>query len=171
LHGGSFLFADQTAAVFNSSAANEFAVRAIGGVRMVTAVDGSGNPTAGARLASGGSAWAVISDRNAKENFAPTDGREVLEKVAAMPIETWNYKTQDVSIRHIGPMAQDFRAAFGLGEDDKTISTIDPDGVALSAIQGLYQIVREQQTEIEALKVQNLQLSERLQRIEEMLTK
>jgi len=61
--------------------------------------------------------------------------------VAEVAILTWNYKTQDDSIRHIGPMAQDFRAAFGLGEDDKRITTIDADGVALAAIQALYKLV------------------------------
>ncbi len=76
----------------------------------------------------------------------------MLEKVAALPIETWNYKTQDDNIRHIGPMAQDFRAAFGLGEDDKTISTVDPDGVALAAIVGLYALVKDQQAEIADLQ-------------------
>jgi hypothetical protein len=66
----------------------------------------------------------------------------VLAKVAAMPVMTWNYRTQDESIRHIGPTAQDFRAAFGLGENDKTISTIDPSGVALAAIQGLVEEIK-----------------------------
>ncbi len=166
LHAGSFLFADSTNADFNSVAANEFAVRATGGVRLVTAVDGTGAPTAGVTLAAGGSAWNVISDRAKKENFAPVDNKEVLEKVAALPIETWNYKTQDDSIRHIGPMAQDFRAAFGLGEDEKTISTVDPDGVALAAIQGLYKLVKDQQAEIAELKKHNQQVTERLQQVE-----
>ena len=53
------------------------------------------------------------------------------------PIATWNLKGQGASIRHMGPMAQDFRAAFGLGETELGISTIDADGVALAAIQGL----------------------------------
>ncbi|MDM8562879.1 tail fiber domain-containing protein, partial [Candidatus Marithioploca araucensis] len=168
-HVGSFLFADSTNADFNSAAANEFAVRAKGGVRFITNSGG----TTGATLAAGSSAWAAVSDRNKKENFASVDGREILEKVAAMPIETWNYKTQDDDIRHIGPMAQDFRAAFSLGTDDKTITTVDADGVALSAIQGLYQLVQEQRAaleaqkaEIEALKAQNQQVTERLQRVE-----
>jgi hypothetical protein len=66
------------------------------------------------------------------------DAQAVLAQVVAMPISTWNYKAQDDSIRHMGPMAQDFRAAFGLGVSDKLIDTIDPDGVALAAIQGLH---------------------------------
>ncbi len=172
-HDGSFLFADQTNADFNSAAANEFAVRAGGGVRFANS--GGTNKFIFNTATGVGTAttWTATSDRNAKENFAPVNNQEVLEKVAALPIETWNYKTQDDSIRHIGPMAQDFRAAFGLGEDDKTISTVDPDGVALAAIQGLHQLVQaqqallaQQQAEIAALKAHNQQVMERLQQVE-----
>ena len=83
------------------------------------------------------------SDRNVKENFAPVDAQGVLEKVAALPISTWNYK-QDAGSKHIGPMAQDFWAAFGAGMDDKHIATVDADGVALAAIQGLNEKVEKQ---------------------------
>ena len=65
-----------------------------------------------------------VSDRNAKENFQPVDPRAVLDKVAALPLSEWNYK-QDTSTRHIGPMAQDFYAAFHVGPDDKHITTVD----------------------------------------------
>jgi hypothetical protein len=78
------------------------------------------------------------SDRNAKENFAPLEPREVLEKVAALPITRWNYKN-DAGTPHLGPMSQDFYAAFGVGPDEKHIATVDADGVALAAIQGLNQ--------------------------------
>jgi hypothetical protein len=78
------------------------------------------------------------SDRNLKENFAPVDSRQVLEKVAALPIARWNFKA-DGQTPHLGPVAQDFHAAFGLGTDDKHIATVDADGVALAAIQGLNQ--------------------------------
>ncbi len=162
VHPGAILFADNTQEDFNSTAFNEFAVRAGGGVRMVTAVDNDGTPTAGVRLAGGGSAWLTISDRNAKENFERVDVKDVLERLAAIPVETWNYKTQDASVRHMGPMAQDFSAAFGLGPDKKRISTLDADGVALAAIQGLHAIVKERNAEIAALTA-------RLERIEAML--
>src|SRR5262249_32767984 len=62
---------------------------------------------------------------------------EVLEKVVALPIAIWNWKAQPAAIHHMGPMAQDFHAAFGLGEDDTHISTVDVEGVTLAAIQGL----------------------------------
>ena len=101
---------------------NTFTVRAAGG----TAFFSSGDQTTGVLLPAGGGAWVNLSDRNVKENFEKVDSREILERLATIPIETWNYKAQDDVIRHIGPMAQDFHAAFAVGGDDKHISTIDP---------------------------------------------
>lgn len=148
---GSFLWADFNPFDFPIAAdpnvvqgVNQFLVRATGPVgggtaaEFVSAIDGTGNATNGVRLASGGGAWAVFSDRNAKEEYASVDGEKLLQKLAEIPIETWKYKAQPSSIRHIGPTAQDFYAAFGVGEDDKHITTIDADGVALAAIQALY---------------------------------
>ena len=91
------------------------------------------------------------SDRNAKENFAAVNPCEVLEKVAAMPITRWNYKG-DADRLHLGPVAQDFRAAFGLGTDDKHIATVDADGVALAAIQGLNQKLEAKDAELQSLR-------------------
>ncbi len=167
---GAFVWADATggnsAPVFPSVADNEFAARATGGVRFVTAVDGSGNPTAGVSLASGGGSWSSISDRNAKANFAPVDGRKVLMQLAAIPIETWNYKTQQPSIRHMGPMAQDFHDVFKVGEDDKHITTIDADGVTMAAIQGLYQMLKEKDAQLAEQRRQMESLSARLDTLE-----
>lgn len=99
------------------------------------------------RLNSGGlrvnGTFVSASDRNLKENFKPVNARAVLEKVAALPLSEWNYK-EDRASRHVGPMAQDFYAAFGVGPDDKHIATVDADGVALAAIQGLNQKLAEQ---------------------------
>jgi len=137
---------------------NSFNVRATGGVYLVTAVNAStGVPTAGMYLSGGGSGWNVYSDRSSKMNFQPVNSLNLLERLAGTPISSWNYKTQDASVRHIGPMAQDFNAAFGLGEADKSgeknyINSIDADGVALAAIQGLYQLNQQQAAEIQSLK-------------------
>ncbi len=93
------------------------------------------------------------SDRNAKENFQPLDAQTILAKVAMLPLTEWNYKTDDAAQKHIGPMAQDFHAAFDLnGADDKHISVIDEGGVALAAIQGLNQKLEKANAENEALK-------------------
>ncbi len=88
------------------------------------------------------------SDRNAKENFEPVDARDVLDKVAALPISRWNYKA-DRAPQHVGPMAQDFHAAFGLGTDERHIATVDADGVALAAIQGLNDKVEQRSRKLE----------------------
>ncbi len=77
------------------------------------------------------------SDKNAKENFGAINQKTVLERLATLPISTWNFIENDNKTKHMGPMAQDFYAAFGLGADDKHISTVDADGVAFAAIQEL----------------------------------
>jgi hypothetical protein len=105
-------------------------------------------------------ALVVTSDRNAKDNFNDIRPRDILEKVAALPITSWNYK-QDASSRHLGPMAQDFYAAFGVGLDDKHIATVDADGVALAAIQGLNQKVEEKDAKI-------VELEKRLKKLEQL---
>src|SRR5205085_530248 len=134
---------------FGSAAANEFAARATGGFRFVTAVNATtGAPTAGAKLAAGSGSWSTLSDRSLKANFAAVDGRDVLQRLVSLPVSTWNYQAQGDGIRHMGPMAQDFKAAFGLGEDDRTISTVDEQGVALAAIQGLHAVVQEKDARI-----------------------
>ena len=84
-----------------------------------------------------------MSDRNLKENIKAVDPVAVLDKLDRIPISTWNYKSQDDAIQHMGPMAQDFHAAYGLGESDRHISTVNADGVALAAIQGLYRKVKK----------------------------
>lgn len=130
-------------------AADQFWVRAAGGVYLVTAVDpGTGVPTQGVMLPANGSAWEALpssSDRNMKTEISPVDARAVLAKVAALPIATWSYRGSQGTAgpRHLGPMAQDFRAAFGLGDDDRHIAPVDASGVSLAAIQGLNDLVHQ----------------------------
>ena len=104
----------------------------------------------------------ITSDRNAKEQFKPVNAREVLDKVARLPISEWQYKATDPAhpddARHIGPMAQDFRKAFALGHDDKHITSVDADGVALAAIQGLNDKVQENDRDRDA-RIQELEKS------------
>ena len=219
---GVIAFADGNDLDFDASITNEFAVRATGGARFVTAVDGAGAATTTFLFSSNGRAlipttvalepidapiitrgwdafdgtapvtkqglgrWGLFmepsrlvtgvpsvagreyevarynldgtrvtlmrvdqagnlyatgtvnppSDVAAKEGFAPVAAGEVLDRVVALPIASWSYRASP-GARHIGPTAQDFRAAFGLGSDDKSIATVDADGVALAAIQGL----------------------------------
>jgi hypothetical protein len=164
-HTGAFVWADATEADVASTTGNQFVARASGGVVFYS------NPgmSSGVFLYPGGGAWGTLSDRNAKENVEPVDGRAVLDKLCAVPLATWNYKTQDKSIRHIGPMAQDFAAAFGVGEDDKHIATVDADGVALAAIQGLNRKVEEQRSQLEQKQTEITELRARLERLEQLI--
>ncbi len=100
-----------------------------------------------------GTTWVNGSDRNSKEAFSAINPRTVLEKVSALPVTEWKYKVEADGTRHLGPVAQDFHAAFGLnGADDKHIATVDEEGVALAAIQGLNQKLNEKDAEIQELK-------------------
>jgi hypothetical protein len=155
-HPGSLVWADSTNADFNSSAADQFNVRASGGTRIYS----NSGLSAGVTLAAGASAWDVVSDRTLKRNIRDVDGKEILDKVLQLPIKRWSYKAQDPTVEHIGPMAQDFYPLFQVGDDEMRISTIDPPSIALAAIQGLYQIVEQQKVEIESLQEQIKELRE-----------
>jgi hypothetical protein len=170
-HDGAFVWADFTAADINSSGDDQFIVRANGGIWFgkattdLTATIGAGvfiSTSTGAYLSTGGN-WTNASDRELKENFVPVDGQEVLARLAEMPIQTWNYKAEDPSVRHMGPVAQDFYAAFGLGNNETSISTVDADGVALAAIQALYE-------ENQALEEENAAMQQCLDDMEARLT-
>jgi len=95
------------------------------------------------------------------------DGQALLLRLAALPIATWNYKAQPGSTRHMGPMAQDFHEAFGLGEDDRYISTVDAEGVALAAIQALYQTVTQLKQDLGDKDHQIAELRARLAHLEQ----
>ncbi len=146
LYNGDFVWSDTSANPISSTVADQFLVRASGGISLTT--NAAGN--VGCSLPAGSGSWNCASDRNLKANFSVVNGLQVLDALAGLPLQTWNYKTQDASIRHLGPMAQDFHAAFGVGENDTTISTVDAQGVALAAIQGLYAVVKDKDAQIAA---------------------
>jgi len=147
---GTFVWADATDADFQSTGPNQFLCRASRGTKFYSNADA----TIGVQVAAGGNSWSAISDRNVKQNVTPVDSRDVLERLAGIPIGEWNLISQDPSIRHIGPMAQDFHAAFRVGEMETHISSSDADGVALAAIQGLYEIAQEKDCELAELREQ-----------------
>lgn len=162
-HHGSFVWADSTDADFASQRYDQFRVRANGGARFdvnndewVEMYDDGTNlieTSTGARLTLGG-AWTDSSDRDLKENFAPVDGQEVLARLTDLPITTWNYEAEGPSIRHMGPVAQDFFATFGLGQDERHLAPLDTGGVALAAIQALYEHSQALEAENVALREQ-----------------
>ncbi len=94
-------------------------------------------PTGQAVCYGAGGGGCPISDRNMKAGFVPVRPEDVLNGVLSLPLSTWHYKFDTADIQHIGPMAQDFKAAFRVGADDKHIFQIDGDGVSFAAIQAL----------------------------------
>lgn len=130
-----------------------------GGFRIWTA-----NPMSsdiGTRLTAGGTSWVALCDSTSKENRRDANGSDVLEKISAMPIDRWNYKHQDETIEHIGPMAQDFWNAFHLGSDSLGIETIDADGVLFASVKALNERCNElqrQNDELRKLMQQMIQL-------------
>jgi hypothetical protein len=131
---GSFVWSDfsQGSKHLEPSAANQFIARAAGGVIFLS----NAAQTTGVKLGPGSGAWASASDRNLKRDVATVNDAAILDKVAALPVAEWSYISEG-GVRHLGPMAQDFYAAFGVGEDDRHITSIDEDGVALAAIKAL----------------------------------
>ncbi|MGH8023719.1 MAG: tail fiber domain-containing protein [Limisphaerales bacterium] len=146
-----------------STTNNEFVARAGNGFVFYT----STNTLTGVVLAAGATSWATLSDRNAKNDFAPVNGEAILDKLAGVPIELWHYKWEkDSDVPNIGPMAQDFIHAFYPGRNDKSITTLEFDGVELAAIQGLNQKLQAQQAENAQLKQELDDLKAQLQLLE-----
>jgi len=104
---------------------------------------------------------ACVSDRNVKRDIEPVDPQAVLDGLSRVPVATWSYKSDDRSVRHMGPMAQDFYGEFGLGNTDRAYSPIDAHGVAFAAIQALYERVQKQEARIQELERQNAELTHR----------
>jgi trimeric autotransporter adhesin len=174
-HTGAIVIADaSTTDSVEAGADNEFSLRAAGGIRLFS----NATETTGVTISAGGSSWNVVSDRSRKENFLRIDGEDVLARIRALPVTTWQYRDEeDRAVRHIGPMAQDWHAAFGFGPDATTINMSDFDGVNLAAIQALDtrtagQASRIQQLETEnaRLRAQNAEMEARLRRLEALVS-
>ena len=154
---GTFIWADSQNANFQSTGSNQFLVRAQGGVFFGTggpvSLPGGRfiNTSTGAHLTSGGN-WTNASSRAFKTDFQPIDPLHVLDRLLKLPLGTWTYRSAPDNGRHLGPMAEEFHASFGLGADSTSISTVDASGVALAAIQGLNQRL---EAENAALREQN----------------
>jgi len=133
-----------------------------------------GQQTGGGVTGGGGT---VPSDRNIKTDFQTVDAQEILARVAALPITEWSYKA-DAGTRHIGPMAQDFKAAFKVGGDDKSIAIVDASGIALAAIKGLSEKnekletqIKEASTQLAVKDAEIKALKERLDKLEKLISR
>lgn len=167
VHDSSFVWADGTGgpAPTESFGENTFTVRCSGGARFLSS--GISTPV-GVQLLPNATSWTVLSDRESKTDFQKINPREVLSKLAAMPVNSWQYK-HDPSRRYIGPTSQDFMSAFHLGSYDKGINTLDADGVTFAAIQGLVEELKDRDKTIEELKAKNSELSRSIEVINERL--
>lgn len=179
VHDSAFVWAGGTTTNYSSTDPSTFNVYAANGVSFDYAGqrgDGRGNRWIyfgplnagntlvawnGARLSDGGT-WSNASDKNRKTDFEEVDAQKILERLAALPVRAWRYTNENAAVKHIGPTAQDFKAAFGLGDDDKSIGTVDADGVALAAIQALNQ-------KLEAERAENDRLKQRLVELERLV--
>ncbi len=103
-----------------------------------------------------------ISDRAAKSDFRPVDATAILDAIVELAIAEWRLVKDPEGVRHIGPTAQDFRASFGLGTDDRHIALSDMSGVALAAIQALATRLEARDAEIEQLSRRLAELEARL---------
>jgi len=130
---------------------NQMTMRFKGGYRLFTNSDCSD----GVYMIEGDAGWRSVCDRNKKENFHPIDGEQILSKIKEIPITEWNYKGNDPSIKYIGPVAQDFYAAFHLGGTDSLgISTLCFDGINIAAIQALVKRTEELNIALNELKAE-----------------
>ncbi|MGG7664495.1 tail fiber domain-containing protein [Dyadobacter sp. BHUBP1] len=179
---GSFVFGDRSSVDTIRAGVNHSASwRVSGGFRIFT----SSNLTTGMTFQSGASVsnwgqsnaviststgaylstsgvWTNVSDVNKKHRFEEISYDDVLEKLRKLPITRWSYKADAANTKHIGPMAQDFYAAFGLGNDNRSIGTVDADGVALAGIKALEERTRNLAAELESLKADNAALRQQM---------
>ncbi len=162
-HDRSFVWGGTGASDTATDGPNQFLVRANGGITFLTSQI---IQSPGVYLAPGSGSWQSVSDRNAKRDFQETSSYDILAELREIPIRTWSYKTEKPSIRHMGPTAQAFESAFGLGDSRRTITEVDAHGVALAAIKGLDSKVRSQRSR---LQVQGDRIAELEQAVEQML--
>ena len=170
MHNGSFIFSDQSnvSGFTQTTAANQFMVKASGGTIFYT----NATLTTGVVLAPGAGAWSTLSDRNAKENIALANPLEYLNKLDSIDVYRWNYISQDSSIVHIGPMAQDFYTVFNFGNDSTSINSGDFDGlnfILLKALNDKIIAMEAQQQHIDSMNKELILLRDERLRMELLL--
>ncbi|HEY0006761.1 MAG TPA: tail fiber domain-containing protein [Pyrinomonadaceae bacterium] len=174
---GTFIWSDGSATAsadtFRNTANNEFAARATGGFRFRTNLGG----TTGCNLPAGSGVFNCTSSRYTKQNFLAVSGEDVLSRLRVIPVTTWNYISEGQQVRHMGPMAEDFFQAFGLGTGNTSIGVQDLAGVSLAAVKALEQRTTELQqktvevdqlrTEVNELRAANKTMEQRLAALEQ----
>ena len=138
---------------FRHTAAGDFSIDNVAGTGLEFRVSTGGNLFLKGTLSQG-------SSRTLKEDLTPLEGGQLLDVLAGLPLYEWSYKGEQA--RHLGPTAEDFAAAFGLGANDVTLAPADMAGVALAAVKDLREENQSLRDEVGAL-------SEKLAAIEELL--
>lgn len=161
-HDGAFVW-NSAGTSFFSETEDEFAVRSDGGVRFRV-----GNITCIIDDGEGGWVCSSVSDRNQKHNIKKVDTGKLLDKVNELPVTTYSYNSDDSSVRHLGPMAQDFSEIFELGSDETRIRALNVAGVGLAAVQGLYEKLQEEQDRIRELEAEIAELREKVEETEDL---
>jgi hypothetical protein len=177
-HTGTMAMGDEsTTDSVRNQADNEFRIRYNGGIRLRVSTAANGNtPGAGGNvgcdLTVAVPSWTCASSRTLKENFEPVDGEDVLQRIRTIPITTWNMIGGEKEVRQLGPVAEDFYAAFPLGLGETTIGLGNIDGVNLAAAKALEaRTVRlQQQLDDRTARVQALEalLAQAMARLDQM---
>ncbi len=150
--GGAAVFRVGARQALTLTADGSFTALAPGGALFATAFDAGGQPSTGPRLAPGAGAWSTLSDASLKVWHGAADPEDILSRLQSLPVFFWRYRAQRTGALHIGPMADDFCRIFGLGEMPGAISTVDADGVAMAAVQGLLRRIEQQEQTIRRLE-------------------
>jgi hypothetical protein len=178
---GTFVWSDGSATAsadtFRNTANNEFALRATGGFRFRTNLGG----TTGCNLPAGSGVFNCTSSRTTKENFMMVNGEDVLLRLRNIPVSTWNYISEGQTVRHIGPMAEDFYQAFKLGTGNTSIGVQDLASVSIAAVKALETRTAQLQqksaevdqlrTEVNELRALNAAMLQRLTALEQKAQK
>lgn len=140
----------------------------------------TGTPVIEFRLTSGGdlqipgvmsaASFNTTSSKTLKDIHSSIDPKSILSEVVSLPIAEWSFKDDPAGTLHLGPMAEDFHAAFEVGDSERYIGLMDAAGVALAAIQGMNQVVNEQQVVIEELKKQNAEREQEVAELKAMVS-
>jgi hypothetical protein len=177
-HTGTMAMGDEsTTDSVRNQADNEFRIRYNGGIRLRVSTAANGNtPGAGGNvgcdLTVAVPSWTCASSRTLKENFQPVDGEDVLTRIRGIPITTWNMIGGGPEVRQMGPVAEDFYAAFPLGLGETTIGMGNIDGVNLAAVKALEArtVHLQQQLDDRTARVQALEalLAQAMLRLDQM---
>lgn len=168
---GAFVWGDGSSKTVTAGASDQVVFQAGGGLVVYTDSDTSTNT--GATLPANSGSWTSLSSAAAKSDVSSVDPERVLDGVASLSIGTWRYDGEAEAVRHMGPMAEEFHETFDLGSDDRRIASIDADGVAFAAIQGLRvrlaekdSRIAEQSDRIDDLEAANKRLADRTSELE-----